>query len=191
MIDKKQHYEIVLKEITRHLEDSETSKLAHWTAGAVYEKRHKFYLGLPTTIISLLLAWLLSTQFTQSGLNEKLGSTVIVYISVFFSLLVSVLSGLLTFLNFNDLAIKHRTAAENYHALWRDCKNWETDFPDESKLSQAVQMAQQYRRRINDINRDSPQIPKWAWKSVQEQIAEGSTTYDSLPAETATNQLDE
>jgi len=32
-------------------------------------------------------------------------------------------------------------------------------------------------RRLNEINRDSPQIPKWAWKSVKKQQEEGSTTY--------------
>lgn len=180
MITAQQHYEIIFKEITRHVEDTETSMLSHWNAAAVYEKRHKFYLGLPATLISILLTLLLSTQFAKTGFEEKVGNVGMSYMIVFLSLIVSVLSSLVTFLNFNDLAIKHRTAAQNYHTLWRECLNWRTDFPDGSKIDQAVQMVQQYRKRLCDINRDSPQIPKWAWESVDEQRKEGSTTYDYL-----------
>jgi hypothetical protein len=43
----------------------------------------------------------------------------------------------------------------------------------------AVQTVQGYRQRLNEINRDSPQIPKWAWKSVRTQRLEGSTQYES------------
>ncbi len=175
MANDKEHFKIILKEVKRHLEDTETSKLAHWDAAATYEKRHKLYIGLPATILSILLTWLISTEFKQSGISENTG--IVGYVSVLLGLIVSVLSGLGTFLNFNDLAIKHRTAAENYHSLWRDCKNWQTDFPDESKIGQSLQIVQQYRKRLNEINRDSPQIPKWAWKSVDKQRKEGSTRY--------------
>lgn len=173
----KDHFRIILKEVKRHLEDTETSKLAHWHAAAVYEKRHKFYIGLPATILSILLTWILSAEFKQSGISENAGILGIGYITVLLGLIISVLSGIGTFLNFNDLAIKHRTAAENYHSLWRDCKNWQTDFPDESTINQSVQVVQQYRKRLNEINRDSPQIPRWAWKNVDKQRKEGSTRY--------------
>ncbi len=171
------HFDKVLVEIQRHLEDTEISKLAHWSAAAAYGRRHMIFIGLPATILSIILTWLLSSDFQSlASLSSEL-KFITAKVPVFIGLIVSLLSGLGTFLNYNELAVKHRTAAENLHSLWRDCKNWETDFPDESLCEKAVQAAQQYRKRLNEINRDAPQIPKWAWKSVEKQEKEGSTTY--------------
>ncbi len=150
------HFTSVKLEVLRHLEDAETSKLAHWDAAATYERRHKIFIGLPALLLSLLLTWLLSsdtkTFFTgDSGLKGLLNS-----VPVALSLIVSILSGLGAFLNFNELASKHRTAAENLNALWRDCKNWDTDYPDSSLCEKAVQAVQSYRQRLNEVNRDAP-----------------------------------
>ncbi|MEK6320450.1 MAG: SLATT domain-containing protein [Acidobacteriota bacterium] len=172
-----QHFERVIKEVQRHLEDTEVSKLAHWHAAAVYHKRHKFYVGLPASCLSIIVTWLLSIRLDTALLSGQGLALFATQASITLSLIVSILTGLGTFLNFNDLATRHRTAAENLHALWRDCKNWETDFPDHSFCEKAVQAVQQCRKRLNDINRDSPQIPKWAWKSVRVQQEEGSTSY--------------
>ncbi|WP_336819341.1 SLATT domain-containing protein [Cedecea sp. MMO-103] len=167
------HYEKVEKEMERHREDTETSKLGHWCAAAKYERRHKLYIGLPATTISIFLTWLLSSD----AKDVLAGTSYLQPLLVFLGLIVSILSGLGTFLNFNEQALKHRSAAESLHALWRDCKNWDTDFPDMNCCKEAVLAVQNYRKRLNDINRDAPQIPKWAWKSVNKQRAEGSTTY--------------
>ncbi|WP_143762923.1 SLATT domain-containing protein [Ramlibacter tataouinensis] len=173
------HFESVRQEVRRHLEDTETSKLAHWGAAAVYERTHKLFIGLPALLLSLLLTWLLSSD-TKAFLSADDGwKSFANSLPVVLSLVVSVLSGLGAFLNLNDLAGKHRTAAENLHALWRDCRNWDTDYPDASMCEKAVQTVQTYRQRLNEINRDSPQIPKWAWKSVRPQRLEGSTQYES------------
>lgn len=178
MANDKEHFKIILLEIERHLEDTETSKLAHWYAAAVYSKRHMYFIGLPATILSILLTWLLSSDIQQLTSNSPNLKAVADHVPVFIGLIVSLLSGLGTFLNFNELSLKHRAVAENLHSLWRDCKNWKTDFPDESLCEKAVHTAQQYRKRLNEINRDAPQLPKWAWKNVQKQKDEGSTTYN-------------
>ncbi|MEZ8153015.1 SLATT domain-containing protein [Vibrio splendidus] len=173
----KNHFEKVNQEVMRHLEDTEVSKLAHWSAAAVYKRRQMFFIGLPATFLSILLTWLLSSDFQSLAENSSKLKAISEHIPVFMGLVISLLSGLGTFLNFNELSIKHRTTAENLHSLWRDCKNWDTDFPDESSCEKAVSAAQQYRKRLNDINRDAPQIPKWAWKSVKAQRQEGSVKY--------------
>lgn len=177
MLHNETHFKSVKSEVLRHLEDSETSKLAHWHAAAVYEKRHKIYIGLPATILSIFLTWLLSADFQALAQDSESVKSFVKSIPVFISLIVSVLSGLAAFLNYSELAIRHRTAAENLNVLWRDCRNWDTDFPDDANYQQAVQTVQSYRQRLNDVNRDAPQIPKWAWKSVRSQRREGSTTY--------------
>jgi len=174
----KAHFNLVNAEVSRHLEDAETSKLAHWKAAEVYERRHKLWLGLPALLLSLALSCLLSSDAKTFLNSHQYTKWLTDGLPVLLSLLISVLSGLGAFMSFNELAIKHRTAAENMHSLWRDCKNWGTDFPDDTLCEKAVQTVQAYRVKLNEINRDAPQIPKWAWKSVQQQRIEGSTSYE-------------
>lgn len=173
------HFELVQDEVQRHLEDTETSKLAHWRAAQAYDRIHRLYLGLPATLLSIGLAWFLSratqTSLSSTGASQALNLSIPIAVS----LIVSLLSGLNAFLNLNEVSARHRVAAENLSALWRDCKNWKTDFPDPSTCAKAVECAQAYRARLNEINRDSPQIPKWAWRSVKRQRNEGSVSYAS------------
>jgi hypothetical protein len=179
------HFRAAIEEIKRHLEDTETSKLGHWAAARRYERVHKLALGLPATVLSIVLAWLVSSQTRTVLPAEGIGSDLVHNIPVFISLVVSLLSGMTAFLNLSDLAIRHRTAAENLNALWRNCRNWETDFPDATLCEAAVKAVQGYRARLNDINGDAPQIPKWAWKATHRQREEGSVSYNGEQRETA------
>lgn len=177
-IDSIEYYKLVSEEIGRHLEDSEVSKLAHFYAAAKYESIHRYWLGLPATLAAIILAWIVSKDV---GMPDAATTTVSPWYSwskTTLSLAVPLLTGLSTFLNLNDTASKHRNAAQRYHQLWRKCKNWRTDFPDDTSNDEAKKIAVVYRVEINDINNDSPQIPRWAWKSTQKQQSEGSTEYN-------------
>lgn len=171
-IDDKEYFELINQEVKRHLEDSEVSKLAHFYAASTYENRNKYFLGLPATLSAMILSWLVSQDVANENVAEVSAN-----IKLILSLVVSILSGLVTFLNFNDVASKHRTAAQRYHQLWRKCKNWKTDFPDDTTNEKAKETIQKYREDLNEINNESPQIPKWAWKNTQKQQDEGSTDY--------------
>lgn len=103
-----------------------------------------------------VLAWLVSSQTRNVLPAAGVSSELVHNIPVFVSLAVSLLSGMTAFLNLNDLAIRHRTAAENLNALWRNCRYCETDFPDASFCEAAVKAVQGYRARLNDINGDAP-----------------------------------
>jgi len=73
------------------------------------------------------------------------------------ALVVTILTSLDLFLGFKGLAAAaHRNAALSYQEVWRHCKNWRTDFPDEAQADEAAQAAKQYRDRLNSINRNSP-----------------------------------
>lgn len=167
------YYEIINSEVERHLEDAEVSKLAHFYAARIYEKRNKYYLGLPATLSAVVLSWLVSQNSTDEDTKEIMAT-----IKLGLGLLVAILSGLVTFLNLNEVASKHRAAAQKYHQLWRKCKNWRTDFPDDTTNEKAKETVQKYRESLKEINNDSPQIPKWAWKNTQKQQDEGSTKYE-------------
>lgn len=181
------HFAAVTEEVQRHLEDTESSKLGHWYAARIYERFHKLYLGLPATLLSIMLAWLISSQAKAALPSGGAGYALLIQVPVFLSLVVSLLSGLTAFLNLNETAARHRNAAESLHSLWRDCKNWGTDFPDRSQCEAAVKRVQLYRQRLNEINRDAPQIPRWAWKSVQKQREEGSVSYQGTDLNVQSN----
>lgn len=172
-IKTEEHYEIICSEIARHLEDAETSKLAHFDAASTFEQWNKFILGLPATIAATVLAWIVNRDSTGNSTTEAWLNM----LKVVLSIMVPALSATITFLNLNDIATNHRAAAQRYSELLRKCKNWETDFPDDTNNEKAKEMVQKYREEITSINKESPQIPKWAWKSVREQKREGSTTY--------------
>ena len=173
-IDDLEYSKLIKVEVDRHLEDAETSKLSHFFAAARYEKLHKFYIGLPTTVAALLLSWLVA----QKDLPQE-NSQLIFGLKIILSLIVAISSGVSTFLNYNELASQHRKAALKYQDVWRKCKNWQTDFPDDTDLINAKTSVQVYRSEMTSINQESPQIPKWAWKSVDKQKKEGSTSYDN------------
>ena len=144
---------------------------------AVCEMRHRYFIAVPAIIASALLTWLL-----MSPLDGLLAGPVAVFLKTgaprLLALIVTILTSLDLFLCFKGLAAAHRNAALSYSEVWRHCKNWRTDFPDEAKAEQAAQAAKQYRDRLNSINRNSPQLPKRAWRSVSRQRAEGSVSYD-------------
>jgi hypothetical protein len=173
-IDTLAYSKVISAEISRHLEDSEISKLSHFFVAARYERIHKFYIGLPTTIAALLLSWLVA----QKDLPDD-NHLIIFTIKITLGLVVAVSTGISTFLNYNELASQHRKAALKYQDIWRKCKNWHTDFPDDTDLVNAKKIAQAYRSLMTSINQESPQIPRWAWKSVDKQRKEGSTRYDN------------
>ena len=186
MLFDDKHFQNVKDEVARHLEDTEVSKLGHWHAARVYERIHKLYLGLPATLLSILLAWIISSQSKTALPNLGFGQALALELPLLLSLVVSLLSGLTAFLNLNEIASRHRNTAESLHALWRDCRNWGTDFPDAQHCEAAVKRVQLYRQRLNEINRDAPQIPRWAWKSIQRQRDEGSVAYN-LRSESSRN----
>jgi hypothetical protein len=164
------YYKIIQTEIYRHLEDSEISKLCHFYAAEKLEKIHRYYLGLPITIAALLLSWLVAQRDLSFSFEMAA--------KISLSLIVTIATGINTFLNLNELASAHRKAALRYQDIWRKCKNWNTDFPDDSNLEQAKSSAQAYRAELTAINQQSPQIPKWAYKNASKQRLTGSTTYD-------------
>lgn len=173
IVDEEEYYDIVLEEVGRHLEDTEVSKLAHWYCARVYGNRNKYFLGLPATLSAVFLSWIVSQDVESLDLGYFS-----IDIKLVLSLAVSILSGLVTFLNLNEVASKHRIAAQRYHHLWRRCKNWKTDFPDDSSNEKAREIIQRYREELSEINGESPQIPIWAWKNTQKQQDKGSTSYE-------------
>ncbi len=109
------HFASVRKEVERHLEDTDISKVSHWEAAKVYDRRHRFYLGVPATLLSIVVSWLISGQTQRTADDFGIGGALAQHLSVSLSLAVSLLSGMMAFLNLNDLATRHRSTAEDLY----------------------------------------------------------------------------
>lgn len=175
------HFEYIASEYEKHLEDAETSKLGHFNAAGTFEKRYKI-LAITTALTGVILVWLLTSPF-DDFLNPQLTKFLSEGLPIFFGLLSTAFTTLNYFFDFSNLAEKHRIAAHKYQSIWRQCQNWNTDFPTEEFVLDAQDRVSKIRDRLTEINSESPQIPRWAWKSVDKQKSEGSTTYDGANSE--------
>lgn len=171
-VDNETHFQLISTEIERHLEDAEISKLAHYNAAGRLDKVHRYYLGLPVTVAALLLSCLV----TLKEVSPEYATPVYV-LKLILGVVVTVSTGVGTFLSFNEIASKHRLAAHRYQSVYRRCKNWLTDFPDERDIAKAQKTARIYREELTEINKESPQIPKWAYNKVDDQQRSGLTSY--------------
>ena len=88
-------------------------QIGHLRAAARYHLRHK-WLGIPATILSIVVG----TSVFASLSSPKDHSAVGIGVGLV-SVMVAVLTGLQTFLNYPDLASKHQLAGVKYGSLRR------------------------------------------------------------------------
>jgi len=165
-------YEIICNEIKKHEEDSNYNRLAHFAVAKKYAKNHKIF------IISQAIATAIILTLLLSPLDKIFNPSLVEVIKIFLSLCIAIYSALGAHLNFHELSITNHNVAQKYQTLWRNCDNWKTDFPDESNIEEAIKRTQFFRDRINEINRESPQIPDWAHDQVKKYMDQGMDKYD-------------
>lgn len=151
-------------EFKRHIIDCNDSKKAHFDLADYYYEKAKFINYLQGFGLSIVTAWLLSSQFKGLLPDEHF---IIIALPTVLAILVSILSMLSPIFKFNEKAMVHEQCAKRYHNLWRTCKNWKTDFPNESYLKEAKISVQRYREILNDINRDAPHLSSVLWEKIE------------------------
>jgi hypothetical protein len=140
--------------------------IAHHRAAALYEMRGRL-LGLPVTIFSVVIG---TTIFSTLGSSQNQG--ILLFVGVI-SMITAVLSGLQTFLNYPELAEKHRAASVKYAQLRRRVEEVIafTRTPEELE-----NMIGAIRNDWNKVEEESPEIPQrlhdMALKFVKPDIAE-------------------
>lgn len=162
-MDQNKSWKYIEKEFKRHLIDCHDSKTAHFDLADYYEKRASFVNKIQSFGIAIVLTWLLSTQF--SGFLPQDHAVVKAFPTVL-ALIVSVMSILEYVLKYNEQAATHIKYAQKYHALWRSCKNWKTDFPNEDCFDQARVAVQKYRDSLSEINKEAPHLSFESWGKI-------------------------
>jgi len=151
-------------EFERHLVDCHDSKRAHFDLADYYNEKASLVSYAQSFGLAAITAWLLTNQY--DGLLP-LDHPAVKATPTVLSIIVSILTILEHVLRFKEKAMIHEQAAKRYHTLWRTCKNWKTDFPDESTIEQARVAVQKYREQLNEINRDAPHLSSLMWKKIE------------------------
>ncbi|NEP00953.1 MAG: SLATT domain-containing protein [Symploca sp. SIO2E9] len=150
-------------EFERHLVDCHDSKQAHFDLADYYHEKANLIYYAQSFGLASITAWLLTSQY--DGLLPLDHPAVKVTPTVL-SVIVSILTILEQVFRFKEKAMIHELAGKRYHVLWRTCKNWRTDFPDESTIQQARFAVQTYREQLNEINREAPHLSSIMWKKI-------------------------
>jgi len=161
-----QRKEEIVKEGKRIEESSLYSSKAHFCAAALWRRLH-FYLGLPATLLAAVAA---ASAFSQFDTGHSVGGWI--------SICVAALSALSTFLNPNEKAAAHFVAGNNFDALqskarifWTvDCRGNDSDQVLTNRLKDLAE-------EKSELNRKSPQIPRFAYIAAKKSIQAGEADY--------------
>jgi hypothetical protein len=156
----------VIKEAKRIEESTLYSAKGHFAAAHFWSKFH-LWVGLPATILAAVAAAAAFSQFDQ---HHEVGGWI--------SIIVAVLSAVTTFLNPNEKSASHLRAANSYDALhnrarivWTiDCGGSDSDQVVSNRLRDLSELK-------NELNRKSPQIPRFAYNLGKKGILAGEADY--------------
>jgi len=161
-----QRKEEIIKEAKRIEESSLYSSKGHFSAAAYWRRLH-FGLGLPATLLAAIAA---ASAFSKFDSGNTVGGWI--------SICVAALSALSTFLNPNERSASHFGAANSFDALqsnarifWTvDCRGGDSDQVLTSRLKDLA-------KEKSELNRKSPQIPRFAYMLAKKAIAAGEADY--------------
>ncbi|HEY2396421.1 MAG TPA: SLATT domain-containing protein [Rudaea sp.] len=137
------------------LYSADASMALHYDAARHFERRH-YLIGVPALVLSTAVG---TTVF--AALQKD------VYVAIQFttgaaSVLAAILTGLQTFLGYNQRAAKHQSAGAAYAALIREIHQ-EQAFPL-SEVNQLRGFVEKVRTRFDALSKESPSIPERLWK---------------------------
>lgn len=151
------------REAERLEEDALYSSKGHFNAEDAWVRRH-YWLGVPATALGAIAgAALIKSQPEWASA---------------FTLLASLLTGLMTFLKPNERAAMHRTAAGQFLALRNDARFFrEIELLDSDRMGELPERLKALSSARNELNQKSPSIPRRAFFAARKGIEEGEATH--------------
>lgn len=151
------------KEAERLEEDTTYSSKGHFNAEDTWVRRN-YWLGVPATILGAVAgATLIKSQPEWATA---------------FTLLASLLTGLMTFLKPNERAALHRAAAGQFLALRNEARFFrEIELLQSDRLDKLSDRLTALSAARNELNLKSPSIPRRAFVAARKGIEEGEATH--------------
>lgn len=151
------------REAERLEEDTTYSSKGHFNAEDTWVRRN-YWLGVPATILGAVAgATLIKSQPEWATA---------------FTLLASLLTGLMTFLKPNERAALHRAAAGQFLALRNEARFFrEIELLQSDRLDELSERLKALLAARNELNLKSPSIPRQAFVAARKGIEEGEATH--------------
>lgn len=151
------------REALRLEEDATYSSKGHFNAEASWVHRH-YFLGVPATVIGAVAGAALIKSYPE--------------LASVLTLLASLLTGLMTFLKPNERAALHRAAASQFLALRNNARFFrEVELKQISRLEELPEMLKALSDTRNELNANSPSIPRRAFVAARKGIEEGEANH--------------
>lgn len=153
----------VKKETQRIIEDTLFSAKRHFETARIWSLMH-FGLGLPAAVLAAIAS---ASAFKD---NTVLAGIL--------AIIVTALTALITFLNPNKRANAHHIAGNKYNALRNQTRIFcEIDLTADNQKIDISNRIKELAKERDDLNQDSPQTFKWAYKRAKAAIEEGEAAY--------------
>jgi hypothetical protein len=160
----------IIREAKRLEESTLFSMKGHHVAANGWSNRH-LWLGMPTVIISALVG---AATFSQYAKDYPAFSVTAGLLSI----VVTVLSGITTFLNPNEKENAHLNAAHGFDKINNDARLfWSVDCWQEASDAVLTSQLKELVDRKNELNSSSPQIPDWAYQKAKAGIEAGEADF--------------
>ena len=142
-----------------------TSK-GHFVAAQFWTNFH-LWIGIPTVILAAIAG---ITAFAKFDENNILAGV--------FSIIVVVLTAITTFLNPKEKANTCLISGNNYDSLLTKVRIfWTIGCREEDSEQVLTEKLKDLSERRDKLNRESPQVPTWAYKKAKKDIEEGEADY--------------
>lgn len=155
--------EAIIREAKRIEESCLYTSKGHLVASSFWNNFH-LWIGVPTTIIALVAGIL---SFSKDYINVGI-----------LSIIVAILTSLSTFLNPKERANSHFAAGNNHDSLLTKARIfWTIECKRENSVEILESKLKDLSGQRERLNRDCPQIPKWAYKKAKKGIEDGEANY--------------
>jgi hypothetical protein len=158
--------EQIIIEAQRMEESTLYSYKGHFVASHFWSKFHLF-IGVPMVIMSAVVGASALSQFD----TQKVIAGVL-------SIIITIFSGLMTFLNPNQKSSAHHGAASQYYSLQNNVRIFRTiDCPREESEQVLTEKLKYFSEQKDKLNDTYPQIPPWAYRVAKKGIEAGEAEF--------------
>lgn len=151
------------REAERLEEDATYSSKGHFNAEDTWVRRN-YWLGVPATALAAVAGAALIKSHPD--------------VASVFTLVASLLTGLMTFLKPNERAAMHRAAGGQFLALRNDARFFrEVELLQTDRVNELPERLKALSAMRNELNQKSPSIPRRAFVAARKGIVEGEATH--------------
>lgn len=158
--------EKIMKEARRVEEDSLYSAKGHFIAASFWSNFH-LWMGVPTAVLAVIAGASAFLEFASHNI-----------VAGILAIIVTALATVTIFLNPNEKANSHQNAGNRYNSL----RNKSRIFCDiycygENPDQELVKVLEELVKHRDELNQNSPQIPRWAYEKATKGVEEGEASY--------------